>query len=415
VLGAQEILVADDDPDARELFAMWLRADGYMVRLAADGNECLREFDARLPDVVVLDLKMPPGNWGGMETLDRLRQLDPAVPVIMVSNKADVRRAVDSVKRGAFDFVDKAAAAEELPVAVANALRLRTLERKTRLLEQENTLHRRLAAMAFAGHRLIAESEAMRDVVELLGRVAPTDATVMIRGETGTGKELVASALHYLSERKEGPFIRVNCAALPESLLEDELFGHEKGAYTGAHARREGRFELADGGTILLDEVGDMTLVTQAKVLRVLEQREFERVGGTRTVRVDTRVIAATNKDLEAMMARGEFREDLYYRLHDVVLRIPALRERREDIPPLAEAIIDEFGERYTGRRVSSEALDVLMCHDWPGNVRELKSVLKNACIFARTPTVETGDLPAVIRSGRHGSCETGGSAGTRR
>ncbi len=394
MLGAQEILLADDDQDARELFARWLRSDGYSVRTVSDGLACLREFAARGPDLVVIDLKMPPGDWGGFDTLRKLREADSTVPVIVVSNKADIRRAVDCVRAGAFDFVDKSAAAEELLVAVANALRLRELEHKARVLEEETRLMRRDAEAEFAGHRIVAQSEAMRDLLSLVRRVAPTDATVMVRGETGTGKELVATAVHYLSAKRDGPFIRVNCAALPESLLEDELFGHEKGAFTGAHARREGRFELADGGTIFLDEVGDMSLATQAKVLRVLEHREFERVGGTRTVKVDVRLVAATNKDLEAMSREGGFREDLYWRLHDVVLRLPPLRERREDIPGLAEALLSEFGGAYTGRRVTPEAMDDLIRRAWPGNIRQLKAVLKNAAIFARGPDIGPGDLP---------------------
>lgn len=407
MLGAQEIIIADDDPDACELFGMWLRQEGYRVRTAPDGQQCLREFESRPADLVVLDLKMPPGTWGGFETLRRLRELDPAVPVVVVSSKADIRRAVDCIRAGAYDFVDKGAAAEELPVTVGNALRMSRLEQRARTLEAENRIYRQDAAQAFAGRQLVADSEAMRAVVLLLRRVAPTDATVLVRGETGTGKELVARAVHYLSPRKDGPLISVNCAALPESLLEDELFGHEKGAYTGAAARREGRFELADGGTVFLDEVGDMSLATQAKVLRVLEQREFERVGGSKTIRVDARVVAATNKDLEAMMARGAFRQDLYYRLHDVVLSIPPLRGRREDIPGLIRAILLEFGAAYTGRRLSDQAVEALMRHDWPGNVRELRSVLKNACILARGEEVRPSDLPAEVLGppARHGTC----------
>jgi two-component system, NtrC family, nitrogen regulation response regulator NtrX len=408
LLGAQDILLADDDPDARELFGMLLRAEGHRVRAVADGLSCLREFETATPDLVILDLKMPPGTWGGLETLRRLRETDATVPVVVVSNKADIRRAVDSVRAGAYDFIDKSAAAEELPVTVANALRLRQVERRARLLEEENRMYRESQALEFAGHRLVARSEPMRSLIRLLRRVAPTDATVLVRGETGTGKELIASAVHYLSPRRERTLIRVNCAALPESLLEDELFGHEKGAFTGAHARREGRFELADGGTIFLDEVGDMSPATQAKVLRVLEQREFERVGGTRTLKVDVRIVAATNKDLEEMIPQGQFREDLYYRLRDIVLALPPLRDRREDIPDLVSSLLDEFGDTYTGRRLSPDALAALMRHDWPGNVRELKSVLKNACIMAETATIKAGDLPPTVLAAkeRHGSCE---------
>ncbi|MDP2872995.1 MAG: sigma-54 dependent transcriptional regulator [Bacillota bacterium] len=408
MVGAQDILLADDDPDARELFGMLLQAQGHRVRAVADGASCLREFESAPPDLVILDLKMPPGIWGGLETLRRLRDIDASVPVVVVSNKADVRRAVDSVRAGAYDFIDKSAAAEELPVTVANALRLHQVERRARLLEEENRMYRESQALEFAGCRLVAGSEPMRGLLRLLRRVAPTDATVLVRGETGTGKELVAGAVHYLSPRRDRPLIRVNCAALPESLLEDELFGHEKGAFTGAHARREGRFELADGGTIFLDEVGDMSLATQAKVLRVLEQREFERVGGTRTIKVDVRIAAATNKDLEDMIANGQFREDLYYRLRDVVLLLPPLRDRREDIPELVAALFEEFGDSYAGRRLSPDALAVLMRYDWPGNVRELKSVLKNACIMSETAEVAVRDLPRELALGRprHGSCE---------
>lgn len=403
MLGAQEILLADDDPDARELFGMLLRAEGHRVRTVSDGASCLREFTSGPPDLVVLDLKMPPGTWGGLDTLRRLRETDATVPVVVVSNKADIRRAVDCVRAGAYDFIDKSAAAEELPVTVANALRLRQVERRARLLEEENRMYRESQALEFDGSRLVAGGEAMGNLLRLLRRVAPTDATVLIRGETGTGKEIIASAVHYLSPRRDRPLIRVNCAALPETLLEDELFGHEKGAFTGAHARREGRFELAHGGTLFLDEVGDMSPATQAKVLRVLEQREFERVGGTRTIKVDVRIVAATNKDLEAMIPQGQFREDLYYRLRDVVLELPPLRERREDIPGLAAALLGQFGESYTGRRLSPDALAALMRHDWPGNVRELKSVLKNACIMAETPEVGVGDLPPDLVAGRTG------------
>ena len=394
MLGAQEILIADDDADACELFSRWLRAEGYQVRAVSDGSSCRREFVARPPDLVVLDLKMPPGTWGGYDTLLKLKEMDPSVPVIVVSNKADIRRAVDAIRAGAYDFVDKTTAADELPVAVGNALRLRHLEQRTRLLEEQNKLIRAAAEAEFAGVRLVTQSESMRELWSLVCRVAPTDATVLVQGETGTGKELIATAIHYLSRFSTGPLIKVNCAALPESLLEDELFGHEKGAFTGAHARREGRFELAHNGTMFLDEIGDMSPATQAKVLRVLEQREFERVGGSRTIKVEVRVVAATNRNLEEMVRHGTFRDDLYWRLGDVVLRLPPLRDRREDIPDLVSAIMGEFGEAYTGRRVGEAALATLMRHAWPGNVRELKSTLKNAAIFATGPEIGPEDLP---------------------
>ncbi|HAW71946.1 MAG TPA: hypothetical protein DCX37_12300, partial [Firmicutes bacterium] len=245
--------------------------------------------------------------------------------------------------------------------------------------------------------QIIGGSDAMQRIYRIIERVAPTDAAVLITGETGTGKELVAGALHYLGLKKDGPFIKVNCAALPETLLEAELFGHEKGAFTGATERRMGRFELAHNGTIFLDEIGDMSLTTQAKVLRILQEKEFERVGGNRPVRVEVRVVSATNRDLGALIEQGLFREDLYYRLNDFVIELPPLRERRDDIPLLVQAFLEEFADKYTGRRVTPGVTKALMRYDWPGNVRELKKVLMNAAIMATSETIRFEDLPPVV------------------
>ncbi|MGE5654908.1 MAG: sigma-54 dependent transcriptional regulator, partial [Bacillota bacterium] len=316
------------------------------------------------------------------------------LPVIIVSNKADTRKAVECIHLGAFDFIDKMDAKTELPIAIANALKLSHLQERTRRLEEENRIYRAEAAKAFGFDRLVGGSEPMRELYHVIERVADTDASILILGETGTGKELVAGAIHQASRRHQGPFIKVNCAALPESLLEDELFGHEKGAYTGAQARRAGRFELADGGTLFLDEIGDMSLATQAKVLRVLQEQEFERVGGSRTVHVDVRIVAATNQDIREMIAKGQFREDLYYRLKDIAIELPPLRDRRDDIPLLVQHFLAEFAERYRGRKLSNEAMRILLGYDWPGNIRELKAVLKNACILARDEIVGVADLP---------------------
>jgi DNA-binding NtrC family response regulator len=390
------VLIVDDERDARELFSRWLGDAGYSTLTAADGAECLALVARTSPAVVVLDLKIPPGPWGGMDVLRGLAQDEPELPVIIVSNKADVKRAVQCIRMGAFDFVDKQDAREELAVAVANALKVRRLEHRTRSLEEENRLWRQEVALRTEFAQLTGGSESMQAVYRLIERAAPTDASVLVLGETGTGKELVAAALHYHG-RRDGPFVKVNCAALPESLLEDELFGHERGAFTGAQSRRLGRFELAHGGTILLDEVGDMSLATQAKVLRVLETREFERVGGSRTLQVDVRVVSATNQDLARLMESGRFRPDLYYRLSDIVIELPPLRDRREDIPLLVEKLLHGFGGAYTGQELAPEAMQALLRHDWPGNVRELKQVLKNACILADGPVVGLEDLPAPL------------------
>jgi DNA-binding NtrC family response regulator len=332
-----------------------------------------------------------------METLKILRQKYADIPVVIVSNKAEIRRAIDCVRLGAFDFVDKAEAGNELPIVVGNALRLRNLEVRTASLEAQNQLYRQEEERRYGLGQIIGGSDAMQRIYRIIERVAPTDAAVLITGETGTGKELVAGALHYLGLKKDGPFIKVNCAALPETLLEAELFGHEKGAFTGATERRMGRFELAHNGTIFLDEIGDMSLTTQAKVLRILQEKEFERVGGNRPVRVEVRVVSATNRDLGALIEQGLFREDLYYRLNDFVIELPPLRERRDDIPLLVQAFLEEFADKYTGRRVTPGVTKALMRYDWPGNVRELKKVLMNAAIMATSETIRFEDLPPVV------------------
>ncbi len=401
-MATERIMIVDDEASARELFGIWLHQEGYHTTTAVDGESCLRQMAQVQPDLVVLDLKLPPGIWGGLSTLEQLKRLYPDLPVIIVSNKADTKKAVECIRLGAFDFVDKMDAKTELPIAVANALKISRLQERTHRLEEENRLYRAEAAKAFGFDRLVGGSEPMRELYRIIERVADTDASILILGETGTGKELVAGAIHQTSRRHQGPFIKVNCAALPESLLEDELFGHEKGAYTGAQVRRAGRFELADGGTLFLDEIGDMSLPTQAKVLRVLQEQEFERVGGSRTVHVDVRVVAATNKDIREMISKGQFREDLYYRLKDIAIALPPLRARRDDIPLLVQHFLTEFAGRYRGRQLSNDALRVLLAHEWPGNIRELKAVLKNACILARDELVGIGDLPRDVAGDGH-------------
>ncbi len=408
------VLIIDDEESARELFSAWLIEAGFAVRTAAGAGEGLAAAAGRQPDAVVLDLKMPPDPWGGLKVLEDLRQRHPDLPVVIASDKADLRHAVEAIRLGAFDFVDKQEARSKLAIAVGNAVRFLRLQERTEALEAENRLFReeqeRRNLSAFGG--LTGASPAMQAVYELIQRAAPTDASVLILGETGTGKELAAAAIHYNSLKKDGPFSKVNCASLPETLLEDELFGHEKGAFTGADAKRPGRFELAHGGTLFLDEIGDMSLATQAKVLRAIQEREFERVGGTRTIRVDVRLVAATNQDLAARMNEGRFRADLYYRLNDIVLVLPPLRQRKEDIPLLAEAVMKEFGDAYRGKVLSPEFVEALGAYDWPGNVRELKGVIRKACILATGEVVRVTGLPPEVLAAAGSSQARGGEAG---
>jgi two-component system response regulator HydG len=287
---ADKILIVDDEANARELFSLWLEKEGYTVRACDNGDDGVELVRTWEPDLVVLDLKIPPGVWGGLDALEKIKAFDEEIPVVFVSNKADVKRAIQSIRMGAFDFIDKNDARDELRITVANALKIRHLEQKTVQLENRNRIYEDETKLRMGFGNLTGASEAMQHIYRTIEKVAPTDAAVLVTGETGTGKELVAGAIHYQSQRKNGPFIKMNCAALPETLLEDELFGHEKGAFTGAAERRPGRFELADGGTLFLDEIGDMSISTQAKVLRVLQEREFERVGGTKTIKVDVRI-----------------------------------------------------------------------------------------------------------------------------
>ena len=405
------ILIIDDEDSARELFSAWLQEAGFETRAAPGAGDGLTAAAARQPDAVVLDLKMPPDPWGGLRVLEELRRRHPDLPVIIASDKADLRHAVEAIRLGAFDFVDKQEARSKLAIAVGNAVRFLRLQERTQALEAENRLYRaeeeRRHLSSFGG--LTGASPAMQAVYDLIQRAAPTDAAVLIMGETGTGKELVASAIHYNSLKKDGPFIKVNCASLAETLLEDELFGHEKGAFTGADAKRPGRFELAHGGTLFLDEIGDMSLTTQAKVLRAIQEKEFERVGGTRTIRVDVRIVAATNQDLAARINEGKFRADLYYRLNDIVVSVPPLRERKEDLPLLVEAIMKEFDGAYRGKVLSPEFVEGLGAYDWPGNVRELKGAIRKACILASGDVVKARDLPPEVKDAIGRSARGGG------
>ncbi len=383
---AATVLVADDDRTIRRNLARLLQAEGYLPLEAADGEEALACIRARAPDAVLLDLKMP-----GRDGLAVLAELGPALadlPVIVVTAFGGSAAAIEAMRRGAYDYLTKPFDLDEVLLTLRRALRQRALAFEVRAL-------RARAGGVPAGSddapddaepELIGRGAAMRAVFKAIGLASATDASVLIVGESGTGKELVAAALHRHSARSAGPFIRVNCGALPEGLIESELFGHERGAFTGADRQRPGRFERAEGGTIFLDEVGELPVSAQAKILRVLQRREFERVGGTETLRSDARVISATHRDLPREVAAGRFREDLYYRLNVARIVIPPLRDRPEDIPPLADAILRRAERRHGWGElsISPEALAAICDRPWPGNVRQLENALARAAIASR-------------------------------
>jgi len=378
------ILVVDDEKDIRTSLSGILEDEGYEVITAAsgaDGIECARQ---ELPDLILLDIWMP--GMDGLETLEKLKSIFPQVTVIMISGHGTIETAVRATKLGAFDFIEKPLSLEKVLISVANALKLQELK-------AENAELKRTAANEY---ELIGDAPILAHLRDQIMRVAPTSASVLVTGENGTGKELVARSIHYYSPRRDRPFIAINCAAIPEELIESELFGHEKGAFTGAVAQKKGKFDLADGGTLFLDEIGDMSLKTQAKVLRIIQERCFERVGGTRLVSVDVRIVAATNKSLDQEILQGRFREDLYYRINVVPFRAPALRERLEDIPLLVRHFVAQFYRRE-GREAKAflpEAVELLAGYDWPGNVRELKNIIERILIMTPGRTITAADVP---------------------
>jgi two-component system nitrogen regulation response regulator NtrX len=382
------VLIVDDEPNIRRMVGALLTSEGYEVRDAADGAAGLARASESMPDVVLLDLMMP-GELDGLATLARLRESAPDVPVIMMSGKAGLSDAVKATKLGAFNFLEKPLSPEGVLLALASALELRRVRREARSLRED---------LGLAGE-MIGASPAMARVRELIARVAPTDARVLVTGESGTGKELVASAIHAQSARRDRPFVRVNCAAIPRDLVESEMFGHEKGSFTGATERRIGRFELAHTGTLFLDEVGDLTAEAQAKLLRAIEAKEIERVGGAKSIRVDVRIVAATNRDLTRAAAEGAFREDLLFRLNVIPIEVPPLRERPDDIPPLV-AHFAALHRARTGRRVprfTEGALSLLVRYRWPGNVRELANIVERLAILHAGGDVDEHDVRAVL------------------
>jgi two-component system nitrogen regulation response regulator NtrX len=382
------VLIVDDEPNIRRMVGALLASEGYEVRDAAEGAVGLQRIAESCPDVVLLDL-MIPGELDGLATLARLRESVPDVPVIMMSGKAGLSDAVKATKLGAFNFLEKPLSPEGVLLALASALELRRVRREARALRED---------LGLAGE-MIGRSQAMERVREMIARVAPTDARVLITGESGTGKELVASAIHFGSARKERPFVRVNCAAIPRDLVESEMFGHEKGAFTGATDRRIGRFEMAHTGTLFLDEVGDLGAEAQAKLLRAIEAKEIERVGGGKPIRVDVRIVSATNRDLTRAVAEGAFRDDLLFRLNVIPIDIPPLRERPDDIPALVAHFSAQHRAR-TGRRPPTwtpVALSLLAQYRWPGNVRELANIVERLAILHAGADVDERDVRAVL------------------
>ncbi len=385
------ILVVDDEEAQRELLSTILSSEGYQVETAAGGEQAVAKVGERAFHLVLLDLRM--GGMGGVEALRQIKRLSPQTQVLMLTAFASVESAVEAMRAGALNYLSKPVDIEELKVLVEKTLTVSDLV-------EENASLKAQVGEELAGRHILGRSRALREVLETVGMVAPTDATVLIMGESGTGKELVADAIHALSRRASGPLIKVNCAALPETLLESELFGHEKGAFTGAVARREGRFKLADGGTLFLDEIGEMSPVLQAKVLRVIQERSFERVGGRETLRVDVRLLVATNRDLPTEVREGRFREDLYYRLAVIPIVIPPLRERPDDIPILAEHFLRTFAQRNGKgvRSFSPAAMERLQRHPWRGNVRELENLIERVVIMARGEVIGVEDLPGNLK-----------------
>ncbi len=378
------VLIVDDELNIRRVLAAMLAREGYDVTTAAEGEQALAVLNKTPVHVVVTDLVMP--RMGGLELLRRVSAEFPDVPVIVITAHGTVDSAVQALKAGAFDYITKPFEQDELKKVIAKATRAHEIERQN------------VHGPASAGEKppLVGQSAAMRLIHDIVAKVADSPSTVLITGESGTGKELIARELHLGSSRRDKPLIKVNCAAIPKDLVESELFGYEKGAFTGAVGSKPGRFELADGGTLFLDEIGEIPVEMQVKLLRALQESEFERVGGIKTIRVDVRLVAATNRDLKALIADGRFREDLFYRLAVVPVSLPPLRERKEDIPPLTEHFIAKYDQRLGKKveRVDEEAMQMLLHYSWPGNIRELENLMERSVLFADGPVIQGSSLP---------------------
>ncbi len=382
----ETILVVDDEASICQSLSAILKDEGYQVLIAGSGEEALKSIDSEMPQLVLLDIWLP--GMDGLDTLKAIKAAHPNILVIMMSGHGTIETAVKATKLGAFDFIEKPLSLDKVIIMVANALNVIRLEEENVLLKQQVS-HQ---------YELTGSSQIISELKEMISIVAPTNAWILIMGENGTGKELVARSIHHLSHRSHKPIVEVNCAAIPEELIESELFGHEKGAFTGATEKKRGKFDMAHEGTIFLDEVADMSLKAQAKILRILQEKKFERVGGNKLIDMDVRVLAATNKDLEIEMEAGRFRQDLYYRLHVIPLLVPTLRERKEDIRPLAERFLLDFAlkEGQPKKVITADAINLLMQHDWPGNVRELKNIIERLIIMTPANEITANDIPSL-------------------
>jgi two-component system nitrogen regulation response regulator NtrX len=378
------VLIVDDEPSILKSLSGILSDEGFDALTASNGYEALKIIEEQSPDLVLLDIWMP--GIDGIVTLQEIKRNSPFLQVIIISGHGNIETAVRATKLGAYDFIEKPLSIEKVIVAINNALKFRRLEEENRLLKRR----------ALGKSRITGESPSIKALKQQIAIVAPTDAWILITGENGTGKELVARTIHQMSNRAEHPLVEVNCAAIPEELIESELFGHEKGAFTSANSKKRGKFELGDGGTIFLDEIGDMSLKTQAKILRILQEQNFERVGGIRTLKVDVRVIAASNKNLEEEIARGSFREDLYFRLNVIPIDVPPLRDRIEDIPLLVEEFLQAFSkdDSLESKQMTPGAISLLQNYHWPGNVRELKNLLERLIITTSDKIIDVKDIP---------------------
>jgi DNA-binding NtrC family response regulator len=383
------ILIVDDEAVVRESLGKWFGEEGYAVETASTAREALLKLPSERWDLALVDIKMP--GMDGLELQRKVHEIDPDIIIIIMTGYASVETAVEALKNGAYDYIMKPFDPDDLSHVITKAL-------EHRRVKQEN-LRLRESLEEMQGAELVGQSPAMQKVLELIQTVAPTDTTVLITGESGTGKELVARAIHNLSPRRFMPMVAIHCGALTETLLESELFGHEKGAFTGAQYRKKGKFEVAEGGTVFLDEISDISLKTQTDLLRVLQEKEITRVGGTQAIKVDFRAVAATNKDLEAKVAEGTFRPDLFYRLNVFEIRVPPLRERRDDIPLLADHFLHKFAHAMNKpfTSISRPAVDLLMQYDWPGNVRELENAIERAMVIGHGPEIQSTDLPLKV------------------